>query len=64
MLWRSGGGRWYVLAAGSREVASIAVTGGARGRSHGPLLSALADGRRRAELDARLRDGGHLHGLR
>ncbi|AWZ07665.1 MULTISPECIES: hypothetical protein [unclassified Streptomyces] len=37
--WRSPAGRWYVLAAGSREVAAITADGAARGEAAGRALA-------------------------
>lgn len=48
VLWKSRGGQWYVLAAGSTQFASLATTGGVTGSATGPLLAVPAkQGRRR-----------------
>jgi hypothetical protein len=64
VMWKSRGGRWYVLAAGSREVSSITASGGAQGRAPGNVLALPAAEGAVAELDARLRDGGRITALR
>ncbi|KPC84522.1 MULTISPECIES: hypothetical protein [Streptomyces] len=64
VLWRSDGGRWYVLAAGSRQFASLTATGGVRGRANGRLLALPAGEGDRPRLDGLLTDGsraGALH---
>ncbi|MDQ0796738.1 hypothetical protein [Streptomyces sp. B1I3] len=64
VLWRSAGGRWYVLAAGSRQFASLSATGGVRGRTEGRLLAVRARAGDRARLDGLLADGSRVRALR
>ncbi|MFF2012435.1 hypothetical protein ACFVWY_25590 [Streptomyces sp. NPDC058195] len=64
VLWRSRGGRWYVLAAGSEQVASLAASGGVEGRSGGRLLAVRARAGDRARLNGTLADGSRVGGLR
>ncbi|MET8676415.1 hypothetical protein ABZW18_02120 [Streptomyces sp. NPDC004647] len=63
VLWKSRGGQWYVLAAGSPQVTSITASGGALGSVRGSLLALPAERGARAELDGRLADGEHLSAL-
>ncbi|MEV0490217.1 hypothetical protein [Streptomyces atratus] len=58
--WRAPSGRWYVLAAGSRAVNRIEVTGTVRGSAGGTTLAVRAPRDARLELKARLREGGTL----
>ncbi|MFE3517251.1 hypothetical protein [Streptomyces sp. NPDC059166] len=64
VLWRSDGGRWYVLAAGSRQFSSLAASGGARGRSEGRLLALPTREGDRPRLDGVLTDGSRVGSLR
>ncbi|MFB6813418.1 hypothetical protein ACFCV8_02590 [Streptomyces sp. NPDC056347] len=64
VLWRSRGGRWYVLAAGSEQFASLAASGGVEGRSGGRLLAVRAREGDRARLNGTLADGSRVGGLR
>lgn len=64
VLWRSPSGRWYVLAAGSRQFASLSVTGGVSGRSEGRLLVLPAGEGVRPRLHGLLRDGSRVGSLR
>ncbi|MFE1292498.1 hypothetical protein [Streptomyces sp. NPDC058751] len=64
VLWKSGAGTWYLLAAGSRGTASVEATGGVRGSAAGPLLTVRARQGARAELKGRLTDGRSVTGLR
>ncbi|MER6654453.1 hypothetical protein ABT248_28405 [Streptomyces sp. NPDC000971] len=64
VLWKSDGGRWYVLAAGSRQFASLTASGGVRGRADGRLLTLPAAEGDRPRLAGLLTDGsraGSLH---
>ncbi|GAA0434051.1 hypothetical protein [Streptomyces luteireticuli] len=63
-LWRSPGGTWYALAAGSEDVTSLAATGGVHGTEPGPTAFWPASADARAELSGRLRDGGKVAPLR
>nr|WP_254667911.1 hypothetical protein [Streptomyces griseus] len=64
VLWRSDGGRWYVLAAGSRQFVSLSATGGVRGRADGRLLAVPARAGDRARLEGLLADGRRVRALR
>ncbi|MFC8824319.1 hypothetical protein ACFT9I_03060 [Streptomyces sp. NPDC057137] len=64
VLWKSRGGRWYVLAAGSDEFRSVRATGGVTGDARGRVLAAPAKPGDRAELDGRLADGTRVGALR
>ncbi|MFH9614499.1 hypothetical protein ACH4MM_12350 [Streptomyces pratensis] len=64
VLWRSGGGRWYVLAAGSRQFASLSATGGVEGRTNGRLMVLPAREGDRPRLDGMLTDGSRVGSLR
>ncbi|MFC7989427.1 hypothetical protein ACFUV2_08960 [Streptomyces pilosus] len=64
VLWRSGSGGWYLLAAGSRDTASVRATGGIEGSSRGHLLTVRAEKGARADLRGRLEDGRSVGGLR
>ncbi|MEV7105688.1 hypothetical protein [Streptomyces atroolivaceus] len=64
VLWRSGGGRWYVLAAGSRQFASLTASGGVQGRVDGRLLALPAGEGDRPRLDGVLTDGSRVSALR
>ncbi|MFP3990894.1 hypothetical protein U9R90_26180 [Streptomyces sp. E11-3] len=64
VLWKSTGGSWYVLAAGSKDVTSVTATGGAKGSARGNVLAVPAEEGARAELTGRLADGTEVKGLR
>ncbi|MFF9764032.1 hypothetical protein ACF1G4_31775 [Streptomyces caelestis] len=64
VLWKSGTGDWYLLAAGSRDTASIRATGGVEGSARGHLLALRAEAGARADLEAGLEDGRSIGGLR
>ncbi|MFJ1645355.1 hypothetical protein [Streptomyces sp. NPDC088258] len=64
VVWRSGGGRWYVLAAGSEQFRSLATTGDAPGAARGNLLAVPASRGAGAELSGRLSDGTEVGALR
>ncbi|MFE1252020.1 hypothetical protein [Streptomyces sp. NPDC058735] len=63
VLWKSKADGWYLLAAGSRQTASIRATGGVEGAADGSLLTVRAEQGAQAELKGRLRDGRSLGGL-
>ncbi|MGW0762654.1 hypothetical protein ACWD1Y_40345 [Streptomyces sp. NPDC002814] len=63
VLWRSKAGAWYLLAAGSRDTASITVSGGVSGSAKGYLLAAQAKQGAQARLKGTLRDGRTIDGL-
>ncbi|MFJ8884362.1 hypothetical protein ACIRJR_13260 [Streptomyces sp. NPDC102402] len=64
VLWKSDGGRWYVLAAGSRQFTSLTATGGVRGRADGRLLALPTRKGDRPRLDGLLADGSRAGSLR
>ncbi|MEU1469853.1 hypothetical protein ABZ434_16675 [Streptomyces sp. NPDC005761] len=64
VLWKSRGGRWYVLAAGSEQFASLTTSGGVTGRARGRLLAVPAGAGDRAQLHGRLADGRRIGALR
>ncbi|WP_419994337.1 hypothetical protein [Streptomyces boninensis] len=63
VLWKSRSGKWYVLAAGSRDVASVTASGGASGSARGRFLALRTERGVQADLTARLGDGSRLAGL-
>ncbi|MGW3663824.1 hypothetical protein [Streptomyces sp. NPDC005141] len=64
VLWKSGAGAWYLLAAGSKDTASVDATGGVRGSSEGSQLAVRTKQGARAELKGTLSDGRGITGLR
>jgi hypothetical protein len=64
VLWKSGAGSWYLLAAGSKDTASVDATGGVRGSAQGSLLTVRTKRGARAELKGTLTDGRGITGLR
>ncbi|MCZ0210024.1 hypothetical protein [Streptomyces achromogenes] len=64
VLWKSAAGNWYLLAAGSKDTASIEATGGVTASAPGPLLVARAEQGARAELKGVSADGREITGLR
>ncbi|MEU9101563.1 hypothetical protein [Streptomyces sp. NPDC048361] len=64
VLWKSRGGTWFVLAAGSEQVASVTLSGGMTGSERGNLLAVRAKEGARAELNGRLADGSPIATLR
>ncbi|MFF2362715.1 hypothetical protein ACFVU0_08370 [Streptomyces sp. NPDC058122] len=63
VLWKSGAGAWYLLAAGGKGTASVEATGGVRGSAAGPLLTVRTTQGSRAELKGTLTDGRRITGL-
>ena len=63
VLWKSPGGRWYVLAAGSEQFASLATSGGVTGSTRGRLLAVPAAAGDRPRLAGRLKDGSRMVAL-
>ncbi|MFE1443193.1 hypothetical protein [Streptomyces sp. NPDC058739] len=63
VLWKSGAGVWYLLAAGSEDVESVRTSGGVEGAAEGHLLAVEAAQGARAELEGVLRDGRVISGL-
>ncbi|MFJ2826301.1 hypothetical protein ACIPC1_01590 [Streptomyces sp. NPDC087263] len=64
VLWKSGTGSWYLIAAGSRDTASVGATGGVTGSAQGSLLTVRAEQGAQAELKGSLEDGREISGLR
>ncbi|WP_028800762.1 hypothetical protein [Streptomyces sp. 142MFCol3.1] len=64
VLWKSGTGSWYLLAAGSRDTASVRATGGVEGAVRGSMLAVRARQGAQARLKATLSDGRSISGLR
>ncbi|WP_406344877.1 hypothetical protein [Streptomyces sp. NBC_00648] len=64
VLWKSRGGHWYVLAAGSEDLARVAVSGGVDASERGHLLAVRTQEGARAQLDGRLADGTRVAALR
>ncbi|WUH93875.1 hypothetical protein OG900_29675 [Streptomyces sp. NBC_00433] len=62
VMWKSPGSRWYLLAAGSREVVSVSADGLTAGVS-GPSLAVPAPRGTHAKLSARTSSGLTLHPL-
>ncbi|MEU1163308.1 hypothetical protein ABZ372_22595 [Streptomyces sp. NPDC005921] len=63
VLWKSGGGQWYLLAAGGRDTASVRATGGVTASADGTQLVARAKQGAQADLTGRLEDGTEISGL-
>ncbi|MGW0337170.1 hypothetical protein ACWD0J_36010 [Streptomyces sp. NPDC003011] len=63
VLWKSGAGSWYLLAAGSRNTASITATGGAGGSARGNLLAVKTEQGAQAGLRGTLESGRTINGL-
>ncbi|MDX3458378.1 hypothetical protein PV396_41685 [Streptomyces sp. ME02-8801-2C] len=64
VLWKSGAGEWYMLAAGAENTATITATGGMSASSRGSLLTAKTQQGTQAELKGTLKDGRQISGLR
>ncbi|MEV5544997.1 hypothetical protein AB0L35_02510 [Streptomyces sp. NPDC052309] len=64
VLWKSEGGRWYLVAAGSRDTESVRATGGISASAEGNLLTAKAEQGARADLKGTLDGGRTISGLR
>ncbi|MEV0635803.1 hypothetical protein AB0I77_12675 [Streptomyces sp. NPDC050619] len=64
VLWKSQADSWYLLAAGSRDTASITATGGTGGSSPGNLLTVRTEQGAQAGLKGTLKDGRTITGLR
>ncbi|MGW7491440.1 hypothetical protein [Streptomyces sp. NPDC054786] len=62
--WQAKSGKWYLLAAGSQEVAGIDATGGVRATGSGSALAAPAGQHAGAQVVGRLRSGGSVRALR
>ncbi|PAZ10380.1 hypothetical protein CLM62_41665 [Streptomyces sp. SA15] len=64
VLWKSEAGPWYLLAAGSRDTASITATGGIDGSTQGNLLTVRTKRGAQAGLKGTLDNGRSISGLR
>ncbi|MFI6943131.1 hypothetical protein ACIBI4_28035 [Streptomyces sp. NPDC050418] len=64
VMWKSRAGSWYLLAGGSRQVASITTSGGVTASARGNTLSTRAEDGARAELNGRLENGDRVRTLR
>ncbi|MER6472214.1 hypothetical protein [Streptomyces collinus] len=64
VLWKSGTGAWYLLAAGGPDTASIRAAGGVTASGRGALLAVRATQGARADLKGTLADGRRITGLR
>jgi hypothetical protein len=64
VLWKSDGGGWYLLAAGSEDVSEVEATGGVTGSAEGRLLAVEAEQGVQAELKGVLQSGREISGLR
>jgi putative sterol carrier protein len=62
VLWKSRAGNWYILGAGSKNVTSVAATGGSR--AQGNLLAARTERGAQARLTGTLADGTKVTTLR
>ncbi|KOG39199.1 hypothetical protein [Streptomyces resistomycificus] len=63
VLWKSQAGSWYLLAAGSRNTASITATGGIDGVAQGNLLAVRTTQGAQAGLKGRLLSGRKIDAL-
>ncbi|WP_234430631.1 hypothetical protein, partial [Streptomyces sp. NRRL F-4489] len=63
VLWKGADGRWWLLAAGSGQVASVTARGGVTGHAAGRLLAAPARPGAQADLTGELAGGGEGGGL-
>ncbi|MBV2353652.1 hypothetical protein KUM39_04630 [Streptomyces sp. J2-1] len=63
VLWKSGGGHWYLLAAGDPATTSIAATGGVNASEPGRLLAVQTRQGTQAQLKAALANGRTMEGL-
>ena len=63
VLWKTAANSWYLLAAGSRDTASVTATGGVRASAQGSRLAVPAEQGARATLKGTLSDGGPIDGL-
>ncbi|MDT7844815.1 hypothetical protein [Streptomyces justiciae] len=63
VLWKSGSGSWYLLAAGGKNTASISTSGAVRGSGQGNLLAVKAKEGAQAGLKGTLADGRAINGL-
>ncbi len=64
VLWKSPKGDWYLLAAGSKDTASVRATGGISGSARGALLAVRTEQGARAGVRGTLDNGREITGLR
>ncbi|MDN3020694.1 hypothetical protein [Streptomyces sp. S.PB5] len=64
VLWKSGDGSWYLLAAGSKDTASISATGAVKGSAQGNLLAVRTKEGTQAGLKGTLDSGRSIDALR
>ncbi|WP_053755366.1 hypothetical protein [Streptomyces sp. MMG1533] len=64
VLWKSEAGSWYLLAAGSRDTASITTAGGVGGSAQGNLLTVKTKEGAQADLKGKLESGRSINALR
>lgn len=65
VLWKSQAGQWYVVAAGSGQLASVTVSGGGvEGGAQGHVVAVRAHKGSRPTLNGRLADGTSVGALR
>ncbi|MGW0546377.1 hypothetical protein [Streptomyces altiplanensis] len=64
VLWKSRGGNWYVLAAGSEQFTSVTTSGGVEGTAQGNLLAVRAKAGAQADLDGQVESGARVGALR
>ncbi|MDQ0602361.1 hypothetical protein QF037_006706 [Streptomyces canus] len=64
VLWKSEAGNWYLLAAGSKDTASVSATGAVSGSARGNLLTVKTKEGAQAGLKGTLEDGRPINGLR
>ncbi|OEJ27173.1 hypothetical protein AS594_24545 [Streptomyces agglomeratus] len=64
VLWKSRGGNWYVLAAGSGQFTSVTTSGGVEGTARGNLLAVPAKAGVQADLEGRVVSGERVGALR
>ncbi|MFF2651903.1 hypothetical protein [Streptomyces sp. NPDC058045] len=63
VLWKSQAGTWYLLGAGSENVASVRASGDVDGSAEGNVLAVPAEQGAKARLDGTLTDGDKLEPL-
>jgi hypothetical protein len=63
VLWKSAAGSWYLLAAGSKDTASITTTDGVKGSARGNLLAVKTRQGAQAGLKGALESGRSINGL-
>ncbi|MFF9842333.1 hypothetical protein [Streptomyces sp. NPDC013740] len=64
VVWQARSGQWYVLAAGTGDFASLALSGGVTGHGKGHLLAVRTTAGSRADLTGTLADGTRVSALR